>query len=295
MSSRRKGKAGLAEAALPWLLGGAALAVLDLGRRIYRQSQIFDPHREPLRSWEPSDYGIPGGTVEELWIDTPDGERLHAWYCRAANPKASGVFCHGNTGNLTKSADVIPHLLAAGLSILFFDYRGFGRSSGRATYRGVIADGVTASRFHDAIRPRDLPSILYGFSLGGAIAAQVIRRHRFDALILQSTFTTLTDLSRVMYPRVPMHLLAGGLFDTMGVIRKLDVPLLVMHGTADEVVPFSMAHEILKACPSPKRLLVVDDALHKDLYDRDAETLIQGVSELIAGLEVESAQRRADE
>lgn len=284
MPPHRNNKPGLAETALPWLLGGAALAALELGRRLYRRSRIFDPHREPLRSWEPADYGIPGGTVEEMWIDTPDGERLHAWYCRAPNPKASGVFCHGNTGNLTKSADVIPHLLAAGLSILFFDYRGFGRSSGRASYRGVIADGVTASRFHDAIRPRDLPSLLYGFSLGGAIAAQVIRRHRFDALILQSTFTTLTALSRVMHPRVPMHLLSGRLFDTLRVIRKLDVPLLVMHGTADEVIPFSMAHEIFEACPSPRRMLIVDDALHKDMYERDSDSLVRGVSEFIAAV-----------
>jgi alpha-beta hydrolase superfamily lysophospholipase len=282
MPSSRKGKSGFA--ALPWLLGGAAVAALELGRRFYRQSQIFEPHRHPLRTWDPADYGIPPGVLEELWIDTPDGERLHAWYCRAPEEKASGVFCHGNTGNLTKSADVIPHLLKAGLSILFFDYRGFGKSSGRATYRGVIDDGVTAARFHDSIRPKHLPSILYGFSLGGAIAAQVIRRHRFDGLILQSTFTSLANLTRVMYPRAPMHLLAGGLFDTLRVIRTLDVPLLVMHGTADEVVPCSMSHEIFAACNTRKHLHIVENALHKDMYEREGDALVRSVSEFIAEL-----------
>jgi fermentation-respiration switch protein FrsA (DUF1100 family) len=282
MPSSRKEKSGLA--ALPWLLGGAAVAALEFGRRLYRQSQIFEPHREPLRTWDPADYGVPPGVLEELWIDTPDGERLHAWYCRAPDAKASGVFCHGNTGNLTKSADVIPYLLNAGLSILFFDYRGFGKSTGRATYRGVIDDGVTASRFHDSIRPKHLPSILYGFSLGGAIAAQVIRRHRFDGLILQSTFTSLANLTRVMYPRMPMHLLAGGLFDTLRVVRTLDVPLLVMHGTADEVVPFSMCHEIFAACNTRKRLHVVENALHKDMYERDGDALVRSVSDFIAEL-----------
>lgn len=266
-----------------WLLGAAAIAALDLGRRYYRQTQIFAPQREPVKSWDPEDYGIPKGATEELWIDTPDGERLYAWYCRAPNPKASALFCHGNTGNLTISADIIPHLLTAGLSVLFFDYRGYGKSSGRTTYRGVLADGVTAARFHDTIRPKELRSILYGFSLGGAVAAQVIKRHPFDALILQSTFTSLTNITRVLYPRIPMHLLAGGLFDTIGVIRKLDVPLLVMHGTNDEVVPFAMAHELFGACPTPlKRIQLVDGGLHKDLYQRDPDSLVRAVSQFLA-------------
>jgi alpha-beta hydrolase superfamily lysophospholipase len=274
-----------AAAALPWLLGGgAAIAALELARRIYRQSQIFEPIREPLRSWDPADYGIPAGTVEELWIDTPDGERLHAWYARAPQPRASALFCHGNTGNLTKSADIIPHLLQAGLSVLFFDYRGFGRSTGRATYRGVIADGVTAARFHDSIRPKPLPSILYGFSLGGAIAAQVLRRHPFDALILQSAFTSLMSLTRFMYPRLPMYLVAGGLFDTLSVVRKLKIPLLVMHGTADEVIPFRMSREIFEAAPEPKRLHVVEGALHKDMYERDGPAMVKTLQEFIAEL-----------
>ena len=266
-----------------WLLGAAAIAALDLGRRYYRQTQIFAPQREPVKSWDPEDYGIPKGATEELWIDTPDGERLYAWYCRAPNAKASALFCHGNTGNLTISADIIPHLLTAGLSVLFFDYRGYGKSSGRTTYRGVLADGVTAARFHDTIRPKELRSILYGFSLGGAVAAQVIKRHPFDALILQSTFTSLTHLTRALYPRIPMHLLAGGLFDTISVIRKLDVPLLVMHGTDDEVVPFAMAHELFGACPTPlKRIQLVDGGLHKDLYQRDPDSLVRAVSQFLA-------------
>ena len=265
-----------------WLLGAAAvLAALDLGRR-YRHAQIFSPERKPVRTWNPEDYGIDRNAVEELWIPTPDGERLYAWYCRAPQPKASGVFCHGNTGNLTISADIIPHLLAAGLNILFFDYRGYGRSTGRTTYKGVISDGVTAARFHESLRPRSLPSILYGFSLGGAVAAQVIRQHRFDALILQSTFTSLANITRAIYQRLPMHWLAGKLFDTLSVIRTLDVPLLVLHGTADEVVPCTMAHELFGACPGTKRIHCVDGGLHKDLYERDADSLVWAVSQFLA-------------
>ncbi|HYI10197.1 MAG TPA: alpha/beta hydrolase [Thermoanaerobaculia bacterium] len=270
--------------ALPLMIGGAILLGADLARRIYRQSQIFEPSPDPVISWNPADYGIPAGAAEEQWIETPDGETLHAWYCRAEKPVASGIFCHGNKGNLTISADVIPHLLNAGFNVLFFDYRGFGRSTGRVSYDGVISDGVTAARHHERIRPKHLPSILYGFSLGGAVAAQVIRRHPFDALILQSTFTSLTGVTRALYPRIPLHLLAGDLFNTLSVIRRLEVPLLILHGTSDEVCPHSMAHEIYAACKTPKRMHVVEGGLHKDLYVRDADALIWAISQFIADL-----------
>ena len=280
MKFRRKSTSS----ALPLIVGGAALAAVDVGRRIYRHTQIFCPERAPLRTWNPADYGIPDGAVEEHWIDTPDGEVLHAWYCRAEKPKASGLFCHGNTGNLTTSADVIPHLLNAGFSVLLFDYRGFGKSTGRPSYRGVISDGITAARFHDTIRPQEIPSILYGFSLGGAVAAQVIRRHPFDALILQSTFTSLPQITRVLFPRLPLHLFAGRLFDTISVVRKLEVPLLILHGTHDEVAPCWMAHEIHDACPAQKRIHCVDGGLHKDIFERDPDALIWAVSQFIADL-----------
>ncbi len=268
--------------ALP-ILVGAALAA-DIGRRLYRRTQLFCPSREPVISWNPADYGIPDGAVEEYWIETPDGETLHAWYCRAPKPVASGVFCHGNTGNLTTSADVIPHFLNAGYSILFFDYRGFGRSSGHASLGGVVSDGITASRFHDKIRPKELPSVLFGYSLGGAVAAQVIRRHPFDGLILESTFTSLPKITRVLHPRMPLHLFAGNIFDTLSVIRRLQVPLLVLHGKSDEVCPVSMAQELLDVCPAPTRSLLIEGGLHKDLFHRDPDALVWAISQFIAEL-----------
>ncbi|HYR27217.1 MAG TPA: alpha/beta fold hydrolase, partial [Thermoanaerobaculia bacterium] len=185
--------------------------------------------------------------------------------------------------NLTISADIIPHLLDAGFNVLFFDYRGFGLSSGRVSLRGVVSDGITAAKFHDTIRPKNVPSVLYGFSLGGAVAAQVIRRHPFDALILQSTFTSLPQLAAVLHPRLAF--LTGKVFDTVGVLKRLQVPLLVLHGKEDEVCPSWMAHELFDSCPSPqKRIHTVDGGLHKDLYLRDPDALIWAISQFVADL-----------
>jgi pimeloyl-ACP methyl ester carboxylesterase len=188
-------------------------------------------------------------------------------------------------------AEVMPHLLDAGYNILLFDYRGFGRSTGRPSLPGVVEDGVTAARFHDSIRPRGLPSILYGYSLGGAIAAQVLRHHPFDGLILQSTFTSLPEMTRFIYPRIPLHLIAGDFFNTLRIVKKLVIPLLVLHGTQDEVVPCAMAHALHEACPSAKQIYTVDGGLHKDLFIRDADSLVWAVNQFVAQLTPRSGER----
>ncbi len=270
--------------AVPLFVGGAAITAIDLARRLFRHSQLFAPSHDPSRSWDPADYGVPPDSVEEHRFKTPDGETLYGWYCRSPRPVASALYCHGNRGNLTTSADVIPHLLAAGINVLFFDYRGFGRSSGIPSINGIVSDGLTAARFHDEIRPKSLPSILYGYSLGGAVAAQVIKRHPFDALILQSTFTSLPKITRALFPRIPLHLIAGNLFDTLSVVRDLKVPLLIIHGGSDEVVPCSMAHELYDSCPAPKTLEIIDGGMHKDLYLRDCDSIVWSINRFAAAI-----------
>jgi alpha-beta hydrolase superfamily lysophospholipase len=284
-SARRKNRQRQRQLALPMILGGLAFVLTaDAARRAYRDTQLFLPSPDPVKSWDPRDYGIPDGAVEEQWFETPDGQTLYGWYCRAPKPVASALFCHGNTGNITISADVIPHLLDAGMNVLFFDYRGFGKSSGRASVEGVIADGVTAARFHHRLRPQNLPSILYGFSLGGAVAGEVIQQHPFDGVILQSTFTSLNEITRTLFPRLPMHLLAGKLFDTLAVVKRLTVPLLVLHGSADETVPSWMAHRLHDSCAAPKHIHVIDGGLHKDLYIRDSDSLTQALNQFASSL-----------
>ncbi len=179
---------------------------------------------------------------------------------------------------------MIPHFLDAGINVLFFDYRGFGRSSGIPSINGIVSDGVTAARFHERIRPKTLPSILYGYLLGGAVAAQVIRRHPFDGMILQSTFTSLPRITKALFPKLPLHLFAGDLFDTLSVVRRLTIPLLVIHGAQDEVVPCSMAYELYDACHAPKQLEIVDGGLHKDLYIRDCRSLVWAVNRFAGAL-----------
>ena len=266
-------------------VAGGAVLVLDLARRLFRLSRLFAPQREPAAGWQPEAYGIPAGSVEEQFFETEDGEVLHGWYCRAEKPIGSVLYFHGNSGNLTTTAANMPHLLQIGLNVFLFDYRGFGKSSGRPSMSGIVQDGIDAARLHQRLRPAGLPSILYGFSLGGAIAAQVIRRHSFDALIFQSTFTTLSDITRVTYPRLPLHLLSGSFFNSADVIRRLKLPVLFLHGSADEVCPAWMGQALHDLCPSERRQMVmVEGGLHKDLFVRDPQRLTSAIREFVAGI-----------
>lgn len=268
----------------PLLIGGAALLAFDVARRVFRHTQLFCPTREPVVSWNPEDYGLKRDRVDDCWFESDDGSILNGWYCHAENPIASSLYLHGNTGNLTHIAHIIPHILESGINVFLIDYRGFGRSSGIPSLHGVVADGLAAARFHDTLRPKGLPSILYGYSLGGAIAGQVIRHHPFDGLVLQSTFTNLPDITKAAFPKVPLHLFSGTFFDTLSVVKKLNVPLLVIHGGADEVCPPWMAERLHDACCGVKRLLVVDGGLHKDLFERDPDSVIFAINRFAADL-----------
>jgi uncharacterized protein len=270
---------------VPLVLGGTAIIALEVGRRLFRSSRLFNPTKDPVKSWNPADYGIAPEQCEEVWIVTRDRERLHGWYLRAKNPIASALYCHGNTGNLTNVAHLMPHLLDNGFNILLWDYRGYGRSSGRASIGGVILDTIAAAKLHDAMRPQHLPSFLFGFSLGGAIAAQVMRRHPFHALILQSTFTNLADIARVTWPKLPLHLISGTPFNTVRALRDLKTPLLILHGSQDEACPCWMAERMFEACASPVKMIYrVDGGLHKDLWDRDASGMVAALHQFASAV-----------
>lgn len=267
------------------LLGGAAaFLAFDIGRRLFRRSQLFAPERAPLISWDPADYGVAPESVEEVAIEARNGARMHGWYCRAPKPAASALYCHGNAGNLTTVAHVMPFLQRAGLNVLLFDYRGYGRSEGAPSLSGVVSDALAAARHHDMLRPPELPSIVYGYSLGGAVAAQLVGRHPFDGVILQSTFTNLPDIARVAFPRLPIRLLTGRIFDTLSVVQRLDLPALIIHGSADETCPTWMGQRLHESCASrSKRMVLIKGGMHGDLFQRgDAESLVDAIREFIA-------------
>jgi uncharacterized protein len=268
----------------PLLTGMIVALALELARRAFRRRHLFSPSRAPLITWNPSDYGIPEEAVQEIEITTPRRRALHGWYCVAKNPVASVLFFHGNAGNLTNTAHMVTPLLELGINVLTFDYAGFGKSDGSPDLRGILEDGIAAAHLHDELRPVGAASVAWGFSLGGAIAAEIVTRVRFDALILQSTFTSLRAMARLVFPKMGVHRLSGNVLDTKSVLRRVDLPLLLIHGSADEVVPHTMSGELFEPYGGPKTLHILEGRLHKDLFQRTPGEVVEKVRRFVLSL-----------
>jgi uncharacterized protein len=197
---------------------------------------------------------------------TDDGERLHAWWVPAQAPAIGHVLlCHGNAGNV---GDRLPHLAllsGAGFDVLAFDYRGYGRSSGRPSEDGTDRDARAA---RDALLRQDgvdRARVLYlGESLGGAVALALAIDQPPAAVILQSTFTSVRDMARLHYPFIPRGLVPDA-YPSLRLISRLHVPLLVLHGARDRIVPLMHGEALFDAAPGAKQIEVFADADHNDL------------------------------
>jgi uncharacterized protein len=214
----------------------------------------------------PAAFGL---AFSELEMETDDGERLHGWWVRASvSPVGHVLFCHGNAGNI---ADRLPHaalLSAAGFDVLLFDYRGYGRSTGRPWEHGTYRDARAACRVLREQPGVDAARIIYlGESLGGAVALQLAVELPPVGLILQSSFTSVRDLARLHYRYIPAPLVPDA-YPSLALIPRLRAPLLVVHGERDEIVPLSHGERLFEAAPEPKRMHVVRGAGHNDLVAR---------------------------
>jgi fermentation-respiration switch protein FrsA (DUF1100 family) len=217
----------------------------------------------------------PPAGVEERWITTEDGVRLHAWYApppqaaRAAPgpPQAAPVlvWSHGNGGNIAGRDEVLLELRARGLGVLAYDYRGYGRSGGQPNEAGVYRDAQAA---YDSERARGTPAariICFGESLGGAVSIHLASERPCAGVAVVSTFTTLGDVARKHYG--PLAILAGTRFDSLSRVGKLPVPVFVAHGDGDDIVPFALGERLFAAAHEPKRFFRAAGAHHNDVFE----------------------------
>ncbi len=273
------------------MIAAGVLGSAEIGRRLFRDAHLFDPVSDPVTSWNPTDYGFKPGQSEEVTFES-DGIELYGWYCRAERPRASILFCHGKSGNITWFAHGVKALVDAGFNVLTFDYRGFGRSGGRPSIRGVVRDTVAAASLHDELKPEDLPSILWGYSLGGAIGAEAFLLCEFDGVVLQSTFTSLPEITRLHYPGTPLHLLAGTLYNTLSFVESLDLPLLILHGDEDETVPIEMGRMLHEGCPG-STMLTIPGGMHRDLFEVASTRICRAVQSFAPRVRMKQLLRRA--
>jgi len=230
-------------------VGFAALLFLFQERLAYYPEIGREIHSTPRKH---------GMDYEPLTLATPDGETLDAWFVPA--PRARGVvlFLHGNAGNLSHRMDSIAMFHRLGYAVLIFDYRGYGRSSGKPSEAGLHRDAETAWAYladTRGIAPDDI--ILFGESLGGALAAHLAARQRPGALVLASVFTSVPDLAADLYPWLPARWLARLRYDTRAALARTDCPVLVAHSPDDEIIPYRHGQALFAAAPGPKAFLAL--------------------------------------
>lgn len=213
---------------------------------------IYFPTREYHST--PKDIGLP---FEDLTLTTADKISIAAWYVPADPGNLTIIFCHGNAGNISDRLVTLQILNRLGLNVLIFDYRGYGRSTGKPNESGTYQDAETAWRYLVETRGANPGRIvLVGRSLGGAVAIELASRHTPAALVVESTFTNLIDIGRLHYPLLPVRWLLTYEYDSMSKVSHIRCPKLFIHGEFDELIPPDNGRRLFDAAAEPKTWLL---------------------------------------
>lgn len=272
---------------LKLLAGAVALAVLVLVLAyLFQRRLVFLPADGPVPA---ADTVLPGASDVEL--RTADGLTLGAWFVPARGDGTgvdTGVdrgvtvlVAQGNAGNRANRAPLAAALRARGLSVLLFDYRGYGGNPGDPTEDGLALD-VRAARDH--LVDRGARRIVYfGESLGTAVVAELATEHPPCGLLLRSPFTALADVAAEHYPFLPVRLLLRDRFPVVEHVRRVTVPTTVVFGSADEVVPVTQSRTVAEATAGPVTTVEEPGAGHNDAVLLDGPRLVDATARLASG------------
>ena len=258
------------------LIGYFLIVVLAM---FFEESLIFFPTPYPGGDWQPE-----GVSFEDASFRSADGTRLHGWYAPCENPRAVVLFCHGNAGNVTHRGHTLALLNElVGVTVLIFDYRGYGRSEGKPSEAGVLADGRAARAWlAEKAGVKEPDVVLMGRSLGGAVAVDMAAADGTRGLVLESSFTSITEMAAHYYPWLPVRAILRTKLDSLDKIAAYRGPLLQSHGDADSIVPYPMGRRLFEAANQPKRFITLPGADHNDMQSR---AYFDALIEFLDGLE----------
>jgi fermentation-respiration switch protein FrsA (DUF1100 family) len=263
--------------ALVWL--AAALVGLSLLARWIEPRIAFFPF--PGEDVTPRTLGI---AFEPVTIHTADGERLRAWRMDAPSPRARILYFHGNGGNLSNWAPILAAIVRRGYSVAALDYRGYGLSTGRPTEQGLYRDADAFVRAAWPDNDARIPAVLWGRSLGTAVAAYAATVRKPDGLIIEAGFPNATAAVRDTPALRVLGLFATYRFPTVEFVNRARVPVLQMHGDRDSVIPFTLGQELFGAIDGPKQFVVIPGGDHNDEAPREQEPYWGAIERFVSGL-----------
>ncbi|HUK35785.1 MAG TPA: alpha/beta hydrolase [Vicinamibacterales bacterium] len=259
----------------------AALFLLAVIVRRYESSVAFWPTVGETAT--PDAFDV---KYEPLSIGTRDGETLRAWWMPHQSPRASILYFHGNGGNLSVWAPILAGIAQRGYTILAFDYRGYGLSSGRPTERGLYSDvDAVMEEFH-TLAFATAPTVYWGRSLGVAMAAYASTRRMPDGLILEAGFPSARSLLRHSPALKVLSLFSTYRFPAAAFLQRRSAPgpVLILHGGRDRVVPIREGRALFESLPDPKRFVTIPGGDHNDVEPSAPATYWHSVDEFVASL-----------
>jgi fermentation-respiration switch protein FrsA (DUF1100 family) len=232
---------------------GISLLVMVIGLMIFEEKFIYFPTK--------GDVGTSPG--EDVWLQTPDGLKLHAWYFPHPQAKATILHLHGNAGNLSDRRDLVRDLQALGVNVFAVDYRGYGRSEGEPGEAGLYIDARAA---YDWLLTKTTAAqiVIHGESVGGGPACELAATVPCGGLIVQSAFTRAPDMASRVMPLFPKFLVRTK-FDNLSKVAKIACRKLFLHSRADEIVPFEMGEALFAAAAEPKEAVWFTGCGHNEM------------------------------
>jgi len=250
----------------------------------------------PSSPWDatPADVGL---DYQELMLDA-SGKQISAWLMLHERPRARVIFFHGNAGNISHRLDMLYILHQLACEVLIVDYQGYGRSQGKpseaATYQDAQAcwDFMQTRAEQDEKDPnaRRLPLVIFGKSLGGAVAVDLASKRKSDGLIVESSFSSVPDMGARLYPWLPVRLLSRTRYHSVGKIPKVDAPKLFLHSPQDEIVPYALGRKLFEAAKEPKQWVNLSGG-HNDGFLVSKGTYLDGLNRFLDALTQPSSKK----
>ena len=209
---------------------------------------------------------------ESVEFFTPDGERIHGWFFPVQKEAPVFLFCHGNAGNISHRIENVSSVIKRGISVLIFDYRGYGKSSGKPSEKGIYRDGIAAYDYlidHKKIPPQRM--VIFGRSLGGAVAIEVALQREVGCVIIESAFTSSKDMAKTIFPFFIMSPFLPHHYHNGSKIKGISVPKMIVHGDNDKTIPFYMGKRLFESASGVKKFFPVHGAGHNDTYIKGGE------------------------
>ena len=239
---------------------------------------MFVPSRFPEGAWDTRALPV---QPEDIAFNASDGVRLHGWLFRspaAGRRSPVLIWFHGNAGNITDRAPMAAEFARRGISAFVFDWRGYGKSEGRASESGLFRDAIAAYEFAHTVSD---DVVAYGESLGGPYAAYVAAHRKVRCVIIENSFPSLSAIGNALYRPLPLGWVAPFALTTVRWLNQANVPVLVMHGKHDAVIPFALGKQLYDELGVPKEMLISETGGHCEMATNETARYYETVTRFI--------------